>query len=194
MVRVLLRATGHATTGRTAMIWLRTWHRDWCNYRRLSAQEKRSLLLAMLLLPFVVLIHRVLGLRRAQAVLDFMATDIVRPAIYPGPSESERMHLVRSISRIVEIASRRCLFTPTCLQRSILLRWWLARRGIASSLRFGVRKRDGTLEAHAWVEHTGQVLNDVPNIGDRFAPFDSCFAAASRSTQFSNRSALTGRS
>ena len=176
------------------MIRLRNWYRNWCNYRRLSAREKRSLLLAMLLLPFVVLIHRLLGFRRAQAVLDVMATDIIRPAICPAPSELERMHLVRSISRIVEIASRRCLFTPTCLQRSIFLRWWLARRGIASSLRFGVRKRDGKLEAHAWVEHVGQVLNDVPNIGDRFAPFDRCFVAASRSTQFSNRSALTGRS
>ena len=164
-----------------AMMWLRARQRDWCNYRRLSAGDRRSLLLAMLLLPLVVLVHRGLGLRRAQAVLDAMTSN--RAAICPGQSEPERVRLARWASHIVQIASRRCLLTPTCLQQSLFLRWWLARRGVAASLRIGVRKRDGMLEAHAWVEHLGQALNDAADGGERFAPFDSCFAATSRSTR-----------
>ena len=96
-----------------SVMWLRARQRDWCNYRRLSARERRSLLLAMLLLPLVVIVHRGLGLRRARAVLEAMHID--RAALRPAPSEPERVRLARSTSRIVQIASRRCLLTPTCL-------------------------------------------------------------------------------
>ena len=162
------------------MMWLRARCRDWCNYRRLSVRERRSLLLAMLLLPLLVIVHRGLGLRRARAMLDAM--DIDRAAIGFAQSGPEHARLARSESRIVQIASRRGLLTPTCLQQSLFLHWWLARRGIASSLRIGVRKRNGALEAHAWVEHLGQALNDAADGGERFAPFDACFATTSRST------------
>ena len=40
-------------------------------------------------------------------------------------------------------------------------------------MRIGVRRRLGRLEAHAWVEHLGHVLDDDADVADRFAPFDS---------------------
>jgi hypothetical protein len=49
----------------------------------------------------------------------------------------------------------------------------LRRRGIASALRIGVRKgQTGSLEAHAWIECCGQVLNDRTDVHERFAAFD----------------------
>jgi len=47
----------------------------------------------------------------------------------------------------------------TCLVRALALHVMLARRGLASVLRIGAaRAQDGDMEAHAWVEHAGQVL------------------------------------
>ena len=131
----------------------------------------------MLLLPLVILVHRALGLRRTRLTLDTISPTATCSAL----SEPERARLVWSLSRIVGIASRRCVLTPTCLQQSLFLHWWLTRLGIASSLRIGVRKRDDTLEGHAWVEFLGRALNDLPDVSERFTPFDTGLTRASES-------------
>jgi len=51
--------------------------------------------------------------------------------------------------------------------------WYLLlRRNIAAELRIGVRTTTGPFESHAWVEYHGEVLNDIENIADIYAPFD----------------------
>jgi hypothetical protein len=60
-----------------------------------------------------------------------------------------------------------------CLTRSLALARVLARRGVATDVRIGVKTDTGTLEAHAWVEHNGLVLNDRPHRIARYAAFDS---------------------
>jgi hypothetical protein len=56
-----------------------------------------------------------------------------------------------------------------CLPRSLMLCWLLRRRGIDSQLHIGVRKGNGKMEAHAWVERNGVILNDQPDVNERFA-------------------------
>jgi hypothetical protein len=56
------------------------------------------------------------------------------------------------------------------LIESLVLWWLLRRQGFDGDLRIGVRKHAGQLQAHAWVEHRGQALNDA---GDGFVPFDT---------------------
>ena len=46
-------------------------------------------------------------------------------------------------------------------------------RGIVGELRYGARTADGKLEAHAWVELNGRVLNDRQDVETRFARFGS---------------------
>ena len=65
------------------------------------------------------------------------------------------------ISRIVVAVGRRLTFRITCLVEAIAARAMLRRRGIESTLRFGVRS--GTvggraIDAHAWLECDGRVL------------------------------------
>ncbi|MFT3926106.1 MAG: lasso peptide biosynthesis B2 protein [Myxococcales bacterium] len=56
-----------------------------------------------------------------------------------------------------------------CLPRALATRWMMQRRGWSSSLEIGVaRDAQGNLEAHAWIEHEGQVvIGLVPNL-ERF--------------------------
>lgn len=49
----------------------------------------------------------------------------------------------------------------TCLSRALTLQTLLRRRGVASQLRFGIRKRDGSeLLAHAWLETNGALIGE----------------------------------
>jgi len=67
---------------------------------------------------------------------------------------------IRRLERIVDIATRNHLYPLTCLRQSLTLQWLLARRGIDASLRIGVRKEAGELQAHAWVEYAGRVIGE----------------------------------
>jgi hypothetical protein len=61
--------------------------------------------------------------------------------------------------------------TVTCLQRSLALQSVLHRRGMPSTLVFGVRNGKEGPEAHAWIEANGVVLNDTPDVARRFPAF-----------------------
>ena len=58
----------------------------------------------------------------------------------------------------------------TCLSRSLALCWFLRRQGVAAEVQLGVRPRPGGLEAHAWVVWQGAVLNDTPDVAQRYTP------------------------
>jgi hypothetical protein len=133
------------------------------------------LLEAFLALALTAIALKMVGLRRWQAVLARR-----RPAGRPLPGSDEAT-LVReglAAARLVEAAARQGPYRATCLQRSLALWWLLRRRRIDSELRIGVRKEGGRLEAHAWVELRGLVLNEVKDVRERFAAFDRAILAA----------------
>jgi hypothetical protein len=84
----------------------------------------------------------------------------------------------RRLAWAVDAVERRVPWRANCLDRSVTLWWLLLRCGIASELRIGVRRRPGTpvgsrtLDFHAWIERDGDVLNDLPDVRQRFATFD----------------------
>lgn len=48
-----------------------------------------------------------------------------------------------------------------CLPQSLALQALLRRQGLSAELRIGVRRADGKLQAHAWVEHAGSPLGET---------------------------------
>jgi hypothetical protein len=126
---------------------------------------------------FAVAVRRV-GLRCVQQRL-------ARTPRRRGPrgDAATALDTARRVSWVTEVAAERGPWPANCLQRSLVL-WWLLRlRGIDSELRIGVRRSPGarsggtaTLEFHAWIEHRGVVLNEVPDIRRRFATFDRAIA------------------
>jgi hypothetical protein len=85
------------------------------------------------------------------------------------PAQTEPTALawaVRATARRVPKAS--------CLTQALALESWLAEHGVDTDVRIGVARRpDGSFEAHAWVEHDGQVLiGGVPDLG-RFSVLPS---------------------
>jgi hypothetical protein len=55
----------------------------------------------------------------------------------------------------------------------LLLEWLLARRGVATEFRLGVRVVDGLADGHAWLEIEGQPINDHPAIAATYPPLES---------------------
>jgi hypothetical protein len=57
-----------------------------------------------------------------------------------------------------------------CLERSLLLFWYLRRAGVSVAFRMGVQMYP--FGAHAWVEHEGVAINDVPEHVRLFRPIE----------------------
>jgi hypothetical protein len=63
-------------------------------------------------------------------------------------------------------------YGATCLDRSVALWFVLRQHSLEGTVRIGVARGGDTFDAHAWVEYRGAVLNDSPDVADRFAVFD----------------------
>jgi hypothetical protein len=76
------------------------------------------------------------------------------------------------VARLVSIATRHGPVRAKCLPASLALRSMLRRYGMDGHLRLGVRRHEGRVEAHAWVEHEGVALIETADIHERFGAFD----------------------
>ena len=61
---------------------------------------------------------------------------------------------------MVLAVARNSPIPSTCLERSLSLWWLLARQGIATQFRIGVRKDGEKFAAHAWVEREGVAIGE----------------------------------
>ena len=139
----------------------------WQKFHCLPRTDQWLLFQAMLLLPLVALTLRLGGFNRTQAILSRLTS--------PSPSSQAPAPNVtlqaKRIAHLVRLAARHSFIHANCLHQSLALWWLLRRRNIDSQLRIGVRKIEHRLEAHAWIELSGQVLNDSPDVNEHFAPF-----------------------
>lgn len=140
--------------------------------RQLSSSERRLLLAALAMLPAIALGVRVLGLRRLQVALAWVA-----PHVADAANAERACADAGSVARLVDVAGRHGPYKATCLPRSLALQWLLRCRGIETALRVGVRKTPTAIAAHAWIEHEGVPLIDTHDVHERFAPFDRAISA-----------------
>lgn len=133
--------------------------------RGLSVRERRLLFQAVLLLPGIQVTLSLMGFERLRRLLE---TLVSFKKIEPALTEAEILGRAREITRMVAIAAEHGFYRATCLRRSILVWYFLREQGVQSVIRFGVRMNEHQLEAHAWVEYHGQVLNDSPQIHERY--------------------------
>jgi hypothetical protein len=145
------------------MAWSWSAVTGWGKWRRLPWSERILLLQALALLTLLASALRFLGFRRSRDTLA---------RFLGGRRQEAVLGQARTIARLVEVAARNAPCRSSCLHRSLVLWWLLRRRGLAADLRIGVRRTSGKLEAHAWVEHQGVVLNDGGDVARRFTPFD----------------------
>ncbi len=146
----------------------------WERLRRFSALEGRAqrlFLRAAMALPLIRLSLRWRGFRATQAMLERFAAH--RPVL---PVASENGAVLTA--RMVKAAGRYGLRRASCLEESLALWWLLARQGMRSEIRIGVRNdpRAGSeFAAHAWIEHNGIALNETEAPHRHYAAFEAGF-------------------
>ncbi len=134
---------------------------------QLSHRERKLLLRSLLLLPAIHVALSIMGYSRLYTILERMVPVEREYASFP---ELEIMQEAHRMTQIVEIAARRGIYQATCLRKSLLVWWFLRAEGIPSHICFGVKLTGPNLEAHAWVEYQGKVLNDPQNIHTGYRP------------------------
>jgi len=77
-------------------------------------------------------------------------------------SELEAERIIQRSSGFLDLAARHHLYPMTCLRRSLTLQWLLSRAGLYTTLQFGVRRENENLQAHAWLDYQGQVIDKNP--------------------------------
>lgn len=141
------------------MAWWKSVRTDARKLWSLPAPRRSVLARACALLVLTAAALRLLGFRRWQATLArWLPLGRSRDASAP------------ETARLVAGAARRLAGADSCLPEALVLWALLRRHGIDADLRLGVRKRDGRLEAHAWVERGGRALHDAGAAA--FAPFE----------------------
>jgi hypothetical protein len=133
---------------------------DWKAFRALRGPEKRIFVSAALLLPVATLLLRVIGWRR----LEWVGTRLTG-----SRSRAVSSLDAAAVDHLVRAAAARSRPPSTCLSRSLTLSFLLRRQGIENELCIGVRRDDGQFEAHAWVEHLGQPVNEAQDIRAHFS-------------------------
>ncbi len=142
----------------------------WERLRRFSALERPAqelFLRAIVLLPLVALRLRWRGFRATQAALQRFLSN-AKPELGAALASKE----AAVTAHMVNAADRHGLVHPSCLAKSLTLWWLLARQGIPSRLRIGIRKEKERFEAHAWVERDGTALNEPDEEHHHYAAFD----------------------
>lgn len=114
--------------------------KPWRKLLSLSPGEVRLLASAAC---FVLLAEIALRLLPPGTVLKLFQRG--KPAPVPDASA------IDALDRFVAIADRHAPGTRTCLRRAVALGYSCRWRGIDAALCIGVRREQGTLQAHAWV-------------------------------------------
>lgn len=115
-------------------------------FNALERPEQELFLRAYCLLPLISISLRWRGFRKTKASLERFL-----PVTYGSQNPDAEKRACRT-EQLVRSAVQHGIGHPSCLEISLALWWLLARQGIASDLRVGVRKDGEKFEAHAWVE------------------------------------------
>lgn len=131
----------------------------------LNSADRSTLVRAYAYLTFVDVAQRVVGFERLMGRLRLSGG---APVVHTEHTHWQ-LQRAQGYARWVDVASRHHLVNAQCLHRSLALALWLSRDGIENVVRIGVRKKGQELQAHAWVEVDGHVVNDDPTIVATFA-------------------------
>jgi hypothetical protein len=148
-------------------------------FRSRPSEDRRLILRAATILPLTMIGLRLFGFRRWKEWVEKMSQPAYRAAALPSDSQ---LDTAMRAARAVRSAQLHGPISPNCLERSLTLWWILLHEGVHGELHIGARKQDGQLEAHAWVELDGRILNDEEEVREEYAQFDAPIAAVAGRT------------
>lgn len=123
-------------------------------FLRLSRRERTLLIKAFVSLPIAMMWVR------------FTPRLPLEPQM-SGNQCPQNQAVIADTVRMVKAAAR-YIHGASCLPQSLVVQRLLRAQGIPTTIRIGVRKSSGLLDAHAWVEHDGLPITDPPAVHHEF--------------------------
>jgi len=124
---------------------------------RLTVRKPARVWLLLRMATWVVILSTIVKVLTLPRALEVVATDVRnKPAGGVKPKE-----LSSAIDALLGMEI--LMFKPKCWKRATILHRYLALNGIATSIVFGLRKEEGELKGHAWLQSEGQpILESEP--------------------------------
>ena len=119
-----------------------------------------------MLLPSTVVGLKVAGYDRTRRTVHRLVGRSRRAQVPPTDEAQDR---IAETVRMVAVAAARVPLASACLAQSLTLSTLLARQGIDSEVVIAVRPGGVPLDAHAWVEHDGEPLNETKEVVATYA-------------------------
>ena len=139
--------------------------------------ERRQLLETIAFSVLVPVGFRLFGVAQTQKWLRQWA------AAGRGEAPDASIEIIRSLQRAQRIVKHSVGINGTCLTRSLTLWALLRRRGVLTELRVGIRRHEGKLEGHAWVEFDGQPVNESQDVTGTYCTYTEAAAFDGRLTR-----------
>lgn len=136
------------------------------NFRQFRSMPKADRKLFMRIAFVVPLVEISLKLVGFNQIVNFLH----RFSNFNGTVQNQSNE-VKRYKRLLFLFYAKFPFAGKCLARSIALWFLLKRKGIETDLRFGMKKENGKLLAHAWVEYKGKPLTLDPEVHLHYTPF-----------------------
>ncbi len=130
----------------------------------LPNSHKRILVNVYFLVPLLELAVKITGLKNTVRCLRVFASKKTKP-------DGDPRKLINQHSNFLNLYSKHFPFWGKCLAKSLALWFLLANRGIKTDLRFGMKKENGMLRAHAWLEFEGIPLATETEIQENYSFF-----------------------
>jgi hypothetical protein len=138
------------------------------NFFKLSGGDRHLVTISFILLATVRLGLWLLPFQNLLKLLQRMS----KPNFLLSPQEKSQI----SISKIIWAINAASRYMPggvKCLARALSAQILMSYHGYTPELRIGVAKKEGELEAHAWLEYQGKVaIGYLPDLS-RFIPLPS---------------------
>ena len=150
------------------MAWLSWLNSQWQKRRNFTPAERKLFFLSLILLPLIQLGLKLGGLSFVQTTLFR-----VRNLWHGRLPTLEHGDIAPVVAKVINCAVHMSIFQPACLAKSLCAWFFLLLYGVKSELRIGIGRSEGKVTAHAWIEQSGQVLNDRQDIQIFFAAFDA---------------------
>ena len=149
------------------MVWWSSLTSSWRRFRGLTPAQQGLFFRSLILLPAAAGAIRLKGLGWVQ-----QRTLVRWPVRSTGATSRPQIDEAREAAVAIDLAARRGIWRANCLQRSVVLWRELLRLGVHGDLRIGVGPGTAQPKMHAWVEVADVVVNDAPDVGEQFRPFD----------------------
>lgn len=112
------------------------------------------LAIACLLLPIVAALFTLLGIARTRSLMSRLI-----PGRNPTHEITEQdLAYANRVAWLVTVAANHGAYRANCLKQALVTQLLLARKGLATDLKVGIKSSGDPFHAHSWVELLGEPL------------------------------------